>query len=64
MDNTGDCVERCRLNNTIQFLILHPDVRVLSVVTANTHLSQFSINMDGQTTVTTTVSYTARTAVR
>ncbi len=56
MNNAGECVERCRLDATVQFLLVNPDVRILSVVTVTARLSQFTFNMEGQTSVTTTVS--------
>ena len=56
MDNTGDCVERCRLDGAIQFLMVNPDAHILSAVTVSSRLSQFTFNLEGQTTVATTVS--------
>ena len=57
LNNAGDCMERCRLDAAILALLLNCDTHLLSVVTNSLRVSQFSVTLDGQTTVTTTVSY-------
>lgn len=56
MNNSGDCVERFRLDGTpLAFLLSIPE-QMLSVITEDMFISQFSITHDGQATVTTAVS--------
>ena len=56
MDNSGDCVERYRMEGSALALLLNYTSQVLFVVTNEMMVSQFSVSQDGQTTTIIGVS--------
>ncbi len=55
MSHSGDCVERFRFDQKIHSLLLNCGVRMLSIVTQDMFISQFTVTHDGQTMITTSV---------
>ena len=47
----GECVERGKMEGQPLFLCLHNPRQLLAVVTHNMMLTQYSVNMKGETTV-------------